>query len=132
MHYDPHCRPKRSWPKKFYDAFHGAWHGIEGQSSFVAHFLMAGAVILAGIMLHIALVEWCIVGLCITVVLGAEMFNSALERLSRAITDQHDPRVGTALNIGSAAVLVSALGAAAIGTIIFLHRLLALLSSGGA
>ena len=55
-------------------------------------------------------------------VLAAEMFNSALESLARAITDRPHPLVRDALDIASAAVLVTALGAAAVGLLIFLHR----------
>jgi len=56
-------------------------------------------------------------------VLTAEMFNSALEAMAKAISeDQHDG-LGKALDIGSAAVLIASLGAAAVGSIVFLHRL---------
>ncbi|NQU23523.1 MAG: diacylglycerol kinase family protein, partial [Candidatus Nealsonbacteria bacterium] len=58
------------------------------------------------------------------VVFCAEMFNSALESLAKAITDQFDPHVRTALNVGSAAVLVASIGAAIVGAIIFLNQLL--------
>ena len=51
------------------------------------------------------------------------MFNSALEHLGRAIGDDYDPTLGTALDIGSAAVLTASIGAAVVGCVIFLHRL---------
>ena len=63
--------------------------------------------------------EWCLLLLCITIVLAAEMFNSALESLAKAVADKPDPHVGRALNIGSAAVLIAAIGAATVGAIIF-------------
>jgi diacylglycerol kinase (ATP) len=56
-------------------------------------------------------------------VLTAEMFNSALEALARAITEHSDPLIGQALDIGSAAVLIASAGAAAVGLIVFIHRL---------
>jgi diacylglycerol kinase len=67
--------------------------------------------------------DWCILLLCITVVLTAEMFNSALESMARAITGESNPYVGRALDIGSAAVLTAAAGAVAIGLLVFVHRL---------
>jgi diacylglycerol kinase len=115
--------PKRSWRSKFGDAFRGLQAGVRGQSSFSVHFVIAVAVIVAGIALHISLVEWCVLLLCIVGVLVAEMFNSALESMAKAITHESHPHVGNALDIGSAAVLVASIGAAAVGTVIFARRL---------
>ncbi len=60
--------------------------------------------------------------LCIAGVLTAEMFNSALESMAKAITGESDPHLGNSLDIGSAAVLVASIGAAVVGAIIFGHR----------
>jgi len=120
-------RPKRSWPKKFRDAFRGMKCGVAGQSSFRVHFPASAAVIAAAAVLQVSHIEWCLLLLCITVVLTAEMFNSGLEFMGRAITREDDPQLGTALDIGSAAVLTASLGAVAVGTIVFAHRLVLLL-----
>ena len=116
---DPKPYRERSWPEKFRNAFHGLKEGIRGQSSFFVHFFAAAAVITTAAMWLRELAEWCLLLLCIAIVLTAEMFNSALESLARAITDEMDPYVGRALNIGSAAVLIASIGAAIVGTIIF-------------
>jgi diacylglycerol kinase len=115
--------PERSWREKFRDAFRGAELGVRGQSSFFVHLFVAAAVVLAAIVLRVSLIEWCLLALCIAGVLTAEMFNSALESLARAITHQQSPHLGGALDIGSAAVLLASIGAAIVGTIIFLYRL---------
>ncbi len=114
--------PRRSWAKKFGDAFRGCQVGVRGQSSFLVHFLLAVAVLAAALVLRVGRLELCLLVLCIALVLAAEMFNSALESLARAITDRPHPLVRDALDIASAAVLVTALGAAAVGLLIFLHR----------
>lgn len=116
----------RSWVAKFHCAFRGAELGIRGQSSFFVHLFAAAAVIVAGTVLQVTRVEWCMLLLCITGVLAAEMFNSALEATARAITHEHNPHLADALDIGSAAVLVAAVGASLVGAIIFLERLLTL------
>ncbi len=115
--------PERSWIEKFRDAFRGAKLGVRGQSSFFVHFFFAAAVIVAAIVMEVDHAEWCLLVLSIALVLTAEMFNSALEWLARLLTDESDPQLGGALDIGSAAVLVAATGAAVVGTIIFGHRL---------
>jgi len=116
---------ERSWTDKFGDALRGLKEGVRGQSSFFVHLFAAVTVIAAAVVLRIDdPTEWCLLLLCITVVFCAEMFNSALESLAKAITDQFDPHVRTALNVGSAAVLVASIGAAIVGAIIFLNQLL--------
>ena len=121
------CRPDRSWGAKFRDAFFGLWQGFRGESSFFAHFFMTSAVILAGIVLHVNMIEWCLLVICITVVLVTEMVNTALETMARAITEEPNPHIGGALDIGSAAVLISSIGAAVVGAIVLLNALAKLL-----
>lgn len=118
--------PKRTWPQKFRDAFRGVWLGVRGQSSFAVHLTVAVLVVAAAAVLRVSMTEWCLLTLCITLVLAAEMFNSALESLSKAIDVKHNLHLADGLDIGSAAVLVSALGAAVVGAVIFLPRLAAL------
>lgn len=119
--------PERSWLDKFADAFRGVKLGVRGQSSFFAHFFIAVLVIATGIVFSVTRVEWCLLILCIGSVLTAEMFNSALESLSRAISDEYDVHLGNALDIGSAAVLIISIAAAAVGLIIFVNRLAVML-----
>ncbi len=121
---DPRDRPtERTWVEKFRDAFRGVKAGVRGQSSFFVHFFLAAAVIAAAAIMEIGLTGWCLLLLCIALVLTAEMFNSALEWMGRAMTDQFNPDLGRALDIGSAAVLMASFGAAIVGAIVFLHRL---------
>jgi diacylglycerol kinase len=118
---------KRSWRGKFHDAFRGIMVGVRGQASFFVHCVIAVAVIAAGLLLQINAVEWCLLTLCVAGVLTAEMFNSALESMAKAITGESHPHLGNSLDIGSAAVLLASIGAAVVGTIIFVHRLASLL-----
>jgi diacylglycerol kinase len=120
---DPESISDRPWPQKFRDSFRGVKAGIRGQSSFFVHFFMMAAVIVAAVILQVDRMEWCILLLCITIVLAAEMFNSALESMAKAITGETDPHLGNSLDIASGAVLLAAIGAAIVGTIILLNRL---------
>ncbi len=116
--------PRSAWYAKFRNAFRGVRLGIRGESSFKVHFFFAASVLLTAVVLRLPdLRQWCLLLLCIAVVMSAELFNTALERLARAISDRHDANLGAALDVGSAAVLVAAVGAAAVGAIIFLARL---------
>ena len=119
--------PVRSWGRKFRDAFRGVKVGMHNQSSFFVHFFVAVAVIVAAVVLGVSFVDWCLLLLCIAGVLTAEMFNSALESMAKAIGSEYNPHLRNALDIGSAAVLLASIGAVIVGTIVFLHRLIVLL-----
>ena len=110
---------RRTWRQKFADALRGLRRGVRGQSSFFVHFFCAAAVIAAGVALRITIGEWIAVSIAITMVLVAEMFNSAIETLVKALVKKHDPLVGEALDISSAGVLLASIGAVVIGVIVF-------------
>jgi diacylglycerol kinase len=115
--------PDRSWFRKFRDAFRGVKEGVRGQNSFFVHFVVTAAVVVAGVVLRVDRYEWCLLVLCIAGVMTAELFNSALESMARAITHERDPHLRDSLDIGSAAVLVASIGASIVGAIILGHRL---------
>lgn len=121
-------RTPRGWADKFRDAFRGLWLGVRDQSSFRVHGVFAVLVVLAAALLRVGTAPWCLLVLCITVVLAAELFNTALESLARAIDRQENPHLGKALDVASAAVLTSAIGAALVGIVLFVQRLGALVS----
>ena len=114
----------RTWYQKFRDAFRGVRSGTRGQSSFQVHLIVAAATIAAAAYLRCTLVEWSILLLCIGGVLTAEMFNSALEHFAKVIDKEHNPDLGEALDTASAAVLFASLGAAVVGGIIFVSRVI--------
>ncbi|HEX5104747.1 MAG TPA: diacylglycerol kinase [Pirellulaceae bacterium] len=118
----PNSRP-RNWSAKFRDAFRGLWLAVRSERSFSVHLPMAAAVIVLAAVMRVSLVQWCLLGVCITLVLAAETFNTALERLAREIDGESNPEIAAALDMASGAVLVTAIGAAGIGAAIFLYRL---------
>lgn len=83
---------------------------------------MTAAVVAAGYLLGVSMAQWCLLAICIAGVLAAELFNTALEMLARAITREFHADIEDALDTSSAAVLVAACGAAVVGTIILGHQ----------
>ena len=119
-------RPRR-WRAKFGDAFRGLKRGVRGQSSFFVHFFAAALVVAAGLVLHCVVWEWCVLVGCIGLVLTAELFNSAIETLFRGLDEATRERAWPALDVAAGAVLLASLTASAVGLIIFLPKLAALL-----
>ena len=124
----PAYQKNAHWKAKLRHACRGMITGMCEENSFIIHFVAAILVITAATILQTNRIEWCCLILCITVVITAEMFNSALERLAKALSDQKNHHLAQALDVGSAAVLVSAIGASAVGATILLHRLGTVLS----
>jgi diacylglycerol kinase len=117
---------KRSWIHVFACAWRGIAVGVRTERNFVVHFLTACAALLVGLRLQISLVEWALISLSIALVMSAELFNSALERLAKAITREENPLIRDALDMAAGAVFVIALGATVVGGCIFGGRLWAL------
>ena len=78
------------------------------------------AVLLAGAFVHLQSWQWCAVLVCIIAVFVAEMLNTALEELAKAVDLDFNPHIRDALDMGSAAVLLAAVGAVTVGAVVFL------------
>lgn len=98
------------------------------QSSFAVHLLVASGVVAAAAVLRVTPSEWGLLVFAIGIVLVAETFNTAIESLARAVDTDFHPRIRDALDMASAAVLVAALTAVAIGCVVFLPYLWPLLA----
>ncbi len=118
--------PKRSWLGKFADAFRGLFHAVATEWSFAAHLPTAAVAVAVAAWLGIDRVEWCLVVLAIGGVITAEVFNTSVESLARALDSGPDQRIKDALDTASAAVLVTVGVAILVGLLIFVPRLAAL------
>src|SRR5215475_795373 len=111
--------PRRLWRHKFRDALRGLKRGIRGQSSFFVHFFFTALVIAGAIVLRCPVEQWCVLLLCIGLVLTAELINSAAETLFRGLDEAGKQRAGPSLDIAAGAVLLASIIAAVVGCVIF-------------
>ena len=125
----PYQPPRGPWYRKFQNAFRGWKLGSTGQSSFLVHLVSTLAIITLAIVLQMTTVQWCLLVLCISSVLTAEFFNSAVERLARVVDDQYNEQVGAALDIAAGAVMVATVGAILVGGSLLIVQWLALSNS---
>lgn len=117
-------RPPLGWYGKFKVAFRGLYFGIAGQSSFVVHFIAMALVIVSAIILKLDVLSWCILLLCIGLVITAELFNSAVETLFRGLPSDVQDRSWKALDIAAGAVLCACMIAAIVGCIVLVPAVL--------
>ena len=111
-------RPRRAWRAKFADAIRGVCWGVREESSCRVHLLATLAVGACAALLQISRLEACVLLLCVVGVWTAELLNTSLEQLARAIDKRPDTRIANALDLASGAVLIMSLGAASIGVVI--------------
>ena len=121
---------KFSWKKRA-KAFKYAWQGMKAMVIYEhnarIHLVAALLAVIAGVVFSITAMEWCLIILCIALVIAAEALNSAIEALADKLCKEQDPLIGRAKDLGATAVTLLALAAVAIAAIIFIPRLLSLL-----
>lgn len=110
--------------KSFGYAFKGIASLLKKEHNAWIHCLAIVVVTSLGFYFHITPTEWCIVLLCFGMVLAAEGFNTAIERLVDLVSPQRHPVAGDVKDVAAGAVLICAIAAAIIGCIIFLPYLL--------
>lgn len=106
--------------KSFGYAFKGIAKLIRHEHNAWIHCMAIMVVTFAGVYFGITPAEWCIVIICYALVLAAEGFNTAIERLVDLVSPDFHPLAGTVKDIAAGAVLICAIASAIIGCIIFL------------
>lgn len=110
-------------------SFRYAWRGIltllRTQHNAWIHAGATFTVLVAGFAFHLAANEWLAVILAIVAVWMAEALNTAFEFLADVVSPEFHPQVERAKDVAAGAVLVAAIGAAAIGVVVFGPYLLA-------
>lgn len=106
--------------KSFSYAFEGIHYVFRNDQNLLAHFLLGTVVIGASIALHMSPFEMGILGLTIMMVISAEMVNSAIEKMVDLITKEHRAEAKIAKDVAAGMVLLTAIAAFIIGSLIFL------------
>ncbi|CAM2830910.1 diacylglycerol kinase family protein [Paenibacillus sediminis] len=110
---------RKSWISTFGHAFEGIWYSMKTQRNLRVHLIMAVLVIGAAAFFHISWGEWLVLLLTISVVIAAELMNTAVESAMDLISPNPHPLAKIAKDTAAGAVLVTAIFAVLIGIIIF-------------
>lgn len=108
--------------RSFGYAFEGIFTCIKRERNMKIHCLIAGLVFLAGIVLKISAVEWCICLALFGLVMALELVNTAVEAVVDLVTKEYLPLAKVAKDTAAGAVLIAAIMAAAAGGIIFVPK----------
>jgi diacylglycerol kinase len=111
--------------RSFVYAFGGIYAALKSEQTLRVHALCLAATVWLGFYLGISPTSWALVVFAIGAVLSAELFNTAIERLSDEISGgKHSNGIKQAKDISAAAVLLSAIAAAIIGVLVIVMPLL--------
>ncbi|MCI4666710.1 MAG: diacylglycerol kinase family protein [Bacteroidia bacterium] len=109
--------------KSFGYAFKGIWTLISSQTNAKIHLLAVVVITALGFYLNLSPTEWCLIILCMALVLMAEAINTAIEFLVDLVSPDYHPLAGKAKDVAAGAVLLSVLICGLVWGIIFLPKI---------
>ncbi len=125
-----HKEERQSFPlaQAFSCAWSGVLHALRTQRSMKIHAICALVVVVAGFIFQISGTEWLAVLLAIGGVLAFECLNTAVEAVVDLVTATYEPLAKIAKDCAAGAVLLMAIAAACVGLIVFVPRIVALIT----
>lgn len=114
----------RPRPKNAFDSFRyaldGILHGFRSQRHMRFHFCIAALALLAGVVYGLNATELLVLTFAISLVIIAELFNTAIEAVVDLVTTSYHPLAKYAKDVAAGAVLIAALNACVVGVLLFL------------
>ena len=114
--------------KKMINSFKYAIEGFissfKTERNMKNHILAMICVIILGIIYKLSVKEWMICIISISMVISAELFNTAIETVVDMISPEKNEKAKLTKDISAAAVLTLAVGAMIIGAIIFIPKIM--------
>ena len=108
--------------KKFSDAFNGLKIAL-GHKAVVVQVVLAIMAIIGGIIIKLDHYEWLAFIICIVLVIFAEIFNTAIEKIGNFLTTEQNEKIKVIKDLSSGAVLVAAIGALVVCVLCTIRRL---------
>ena len=113
--------------RSFGYAFQGIFTCVRKERNMKIHCVAAVLVVIAGVILKISAIEWCICMVLFGLVMALEHVNTAVEAVVDLVTEERKPLAKIAKDTAAGAVLFTAIMAVIIGGIIFIPHFIALL-----
>ncbi|MGB9839227.1 diacylglycerol kinase [Thermovenabulum sp.] len=109
--------------ESFYYAFSGLIFAFRTQRNIRIHFFIAIFVIIISRYLNLSNFELLAVILSITLVIAAEMINTAIEATIDLVTKNYHPLARIAKNVAAGAVLITAINAIVVAFFVFFPKI---------
>ena len=120
--------PKRGTLRQAFGwAFSGVAYVIRTQRNMRIHLVVAVLAVALGLILHLNVLEWVAVLVCIALVWGTEMLNTAIEVLVDLVTPDYHEKAKAAKDIAAGVTLIFVILSVVVGLIVYTQALLRLL-----
>lgn len=114
--------------KKHRISFSYAWEGlvyvVRSQPNFRVHLAASLLTIVCALVFRVSVLEWLALTIAMSLVLVAELFNTAVEAVVDLLTGERKVHAKIAKDVAAGAVLATALLAVVIGLVVFVPKLL--------
>jgi diacylglycerol kinase len=114
--------------KKYLNSFSYALAGISyafrSQFNMRFHSIAAVVVFLMSFLFQLSITEWCVIVFCIGSVIAAELINTSIESTVDLVSPGYHEKAGHAKDLASAAVLITCIMSAVIGSIVFIPKII--------
>lgn len=115
--------------KSFKFAFNGIRIMFANEHNAWIHLAAALLVIIAGLVLKISASEWVAVSIASGLVFTTEAINTSIEKLSDFVSPEKHNSIKEVKDLASAGVLISAITALIIGLIVFVPKIMSLITT---
>jgi diacylglycerol kinase len=107
----------------FKHSFRGISLAIISENNLRIHIVAAIIVVVISYIVKLNMLEWAVIILCIGLVIGLELINTAIEYLADAFTSEYNEKIKNVKDVAAGAVLISAIASTAVAGLILLPKL---------
>lgn len=116
-------KKEKSFINSFNYAVQGLIYSLMSQNNMRFHYVVAAIIIFAMLFFDLTRTESAIIFISISMVVAAELINTAIESVVDLVTDEYHELAKVAKDVAAGAVVVTALNAAVIGYLLFYDKL---------
>ncbi|HZJ58260.1 MAG TPA: diacylglycerol kinase [Clostridia bacterium] len=114
---------RRSLVESFNDAIEGLFHAFRSERNMKIHLIIALIVLSVAVFFQVSRIEIILLFISITLVVVAEMINTAIEIIVDMIKEDYHPMAKIIKNVAAGGVLITAINAVVIGYILFYDKI---------
>ena len=114
--------------KSFNYAFQGLKTALKNEPHLRIHFTMAILALIMGAILKLTTIEWLILSFTIFWVISLELLNTVIESFVSLVSPEIQPHAKIAKDVSAAVVLTAAILSVIVGLILFMPKILLLVS----
>ena len=109
--------------RSFHYAIEGFITAVTTERNIKVQLTVGAATYIAGLIVGLNWLEWCIITICIGLVIFGELVNTSIEAIVDLATQELHPLAKRAKDIAAASVFVLSITAAIVGILVFAHAL---------